>query len=447
MRGEDISGVGVLGIDEESLDSYLEDAEGDSLDSCMESLETTASDESTTTSSDSTDSDEGEVQKGRLLGAVRFAKAASESFKDPLLRAKKKQAPLAGKLKRAALEFDDDRQRYAALIAEAECVVHEIKSALYEADFYGQAQGKGADHLLEDATAMLNPLINQTLTEAAKLQGRAERGVQSRQSLAVRLYEHKGSLQELLDLRVQQARADNARNRVECDKTWIKIRGDEDELAELRKKQESAKLETKGAAAGNSPSGGGGDAADAAAAGGGGAPLTLEGAHALLHAFASVLRPHLEDVIPEDVNQRSPAQAVTLEFLTAASGLQAGPNAMAALNRSASARDASLTPALNEISLIHSASAPPTPRGGSRGLRADQANLGDPDLPWFANEYMLQAVDRQNKSVPSSPGSPGSERRLASNWQIHSSPASPTTSRQGEMADQIRLLKEVGESF
>lgn len=304
------------------------------------------------------------------------------------------------------MEQDANQQRYIALVTEAERVVHEVKSALYEADFYGRAHGQGADHLLEDVQQMLNPLINQTLAEAAKLQEAAERGIRNGSSIAVRLYENKGNLQELLDLRVQQAKADNARCRCECDKTWTRIRSDEEELDQLRKKQKAKHETAENAEDRSSPSKGASNTgAD------GGPPLTLDGAHALLHAFASVLRPHLREVVPADANRRSPAQAVTLEFLSAAGGLQARPNAVAALNRPASARE-------------------------GRKVDADKNN---------GHHTVEQSASASPRSSQIGLVSPGSSQMglisSASSWQ-GSQPVP-----EEEAADQLRLLQEVGESF
>lgn len=204
-------------------------------------------------------------------------------------------------LRRHAQQADSDAARYASLLDTARRVVSEVKSALYDADHYGN--GAGAEMLLEEAGRMLSQVANNTLAEAAQLQKSTETCVRVRQKMAHHLRENHRSLEGLIRRRTQDARAENDERRAMCDTLWRQIREGEAELEHLPKVKKRGP-ETRDELAEKDP---------VELCG-----LTLEGAQALLRAFATVLRPHITDLMPKDPNQRTPAETIALEFLTAA---------------------------------------------------------------------------------------------------------------------------------
>mmetsp|Transcript_137657 Transcript_137657/g.243232 ORF Transcript_137657/g.243232 Transcript_137657/m.243232 type:complete len:384 (-) Transcript_137657:81-1232(-) len=210
-------------------------------------------------------------------------------------------------LRRLAERADTDSSRYATLLETARRVVSEVKSALYDADHYGQ--GYGAEVLLEDAERMLTGVAGNTLSEAAQLQTSTEICVKVRQKMAYHLRANHQTLEGLIRRRTQDARAENEQHRSTCDSLWRQIREGEAELGSLPKLKKNLKGSDRGGDLSEK------DPVELCG-------LTLEGAHSLLRAFAAVLRPHITDLMPKDPRERTPAETIALEFLTAADAAQ-----------------------------------------------------------------------------------------------------------------------------
>lgn len=209
-------------------------------------------------------------------------------------------------LRRLAEEADIDSSRYAKLLQTARRVVSEVKSALYDAD--QQGRGFGAEVLLSDAERMLSSVAENTLSEAAQLQTSTETCVTTRKKLANALRANHQTLEGLIRRRNEDARAENEQHRSTCDSLWRQIQEGEEELANLPKLKNNVKRRDPGDLSERDP---------VELCG-----LTLEGAHSLLRAFAAVLRPHLTDLMPKDPRDRTPAETIALEFLTAADSAQ-----------------------------------------------------------------------------------------------------------------------------
>lgn len=208
-------------------------------------------------------------------------------------------------LRQKAEQADVSANRYANLVQHSLQLVSEVKSALYDADHAGQAYG--AEVLLDEVMVMLSDLSTKTLVEAAQLQKSAEQWLGFRRKISSQLQANHSLLQGMTRRRASLAREANEARRAECDKLWRQIRDLEGELESM-----PPSIRTPGSKGDKSPYSVQSDK-DPVQIGG----LTLEGAHSLLRAFASVLRPHVSEIIPRSSDGRSPSEAVALEFLSA----------------------------------------------------------------------------------------------------------------------------------
>lgn len=218
-------------------------------------------------------------------------------------------ASSAADIRRLAEQEDSKASRYTTLVNHAHIMVTEVKSALYDADHASHASGQnvGAEVLLDEVRKMLTEASQKTLVEAASLQRWAEQWQGDRKKTAARLKGNRMALEELIQRRIEIARQKNEEGRSECDRLWRQIRAWEDEIQQMSSLQAQTPLvQMESPQAEHS-------IADTAQLGG----LTLEGAHSLLRAFAGVLRPHASKIISREASKRSPAEAVTFEFLNA----------------------------------------------------------------------------------------------------------------------------------
>jgi hypothetical protein len=212
-------------------------------------------------------------------------------------------------LRQIAEQGDANYERYSVLLEQAKTLVAEVKSALYDADQAGHAFG--AEVLLDEVKAMLADVSQNTLVEAAQLQRPAEQWLGLRKTATIHLHSKQKTLEELIQRRAELARKSNEESRAECDRLWRQIRDWEAELDTLPRSRVQGPMSphSEGVMSPMTDK----SATDPIQMGG----LTLTGAHSLLRAFAGVLRPHVSAIIPRDADERLPAEAVALEFLTA----------------------------------------------------------------------------------------------------------------------------------
>jgi len=252
----------------------------------------------------------------------------------------------AYELRQRAESQDMYADRYAMLIQHCRSLVAEVKSALYDADHAGHRQG--AEVLLDEVRVMLADVSQKTLAEAAQLQRSAEQWLGHRRKMAAQLQANHARLEGLMRRRAESARESNEESRADCDRLWRQIREWEAELESLPKLRAQGALSPLGAGSPLSPMAGTSPQSnksmmDPVELGG----LTLEGAHSLLRAFASVLQPHMATVIPKDSDRRSPSEAVALEFLTACSeSMQQASSTKPFLSQEPSLRRCGSTPAV-----------------------------------------------------------------------------------------------------
>lgn len=216
---------------------------------------------------------------------------------------------IAGELRQRAGQADANADRYTALIQHSANLVSEVKSALYDADHAGQAYG--AEVLLDEVRAMLTDVSQKPLAEAAQLQRSAEQWLGYRKMMTSQLKSNHAAIDGLIRKRAEFARGTNEERRAECDRRWRQIREWEAELESMPKVRVPGPMGDGSLSPLSSKS----PTRDPVQMGG----LTLEGAHSLLRAFAAVLQPHMSAIIPRDGGQRTPSEAVALEFLTACS--------------------------------------------------------------------------------------------------------------------------------
>jgi hypothetical protein len=186
-----------------------------------------------------------------------------------------------------------------ALVEQSSHLVAEVKTALYEAD-----HSQGAEVMLDEVGNMLETTAIPALKEAEKLQHAAERWIGHRKKIALRLQANHAALNGFFRRRSDYAREQNVKKRQECDRLWSQIREWEVELDhQPRIKSRGPLLDSR------TP-----DTPAAVSAQNG---LTLEGAHSLLRAFATVLRPHVDSLASKHPGQWTPEEAVALDFLNA----------------------------------------------------------------------------------------------------------------------------------
>lgn len=211
-------------------------------------------------------------------------------------------------MRQFAHKADADYMRYRCFLADGLRVCCEVKNKLYQHGVYG----KGTKKLLVDVSDLLQSCVEDDLLRASRLQASAEEWAKLRR----RIIPAVTSVDMTLGM-LQRRRAEELSNKVDqyraaCDDLWHEIHEGEAELRSLARQR--ARL-LDGPRRSLGASSGLGDAPDSPGAG---PDAGVAGAHALLQAFATVLQPHINVLVPEDPKRRTPVEAIVFEFLSAA---------------------------------------------------------------------------------------------------------------------------------